>query len=202
MKWEITLENKGKATLNEVKFIFEQAEKQLRETINGSNLIVTRTTMLLSVVIAILSALIGCIFSKFNSNEIDSILITAILLSIYLFCQTIYLAKNIKGQDYWFIGSEPDRLLHDYFFQTFPNKEEREIQIYISEIEYYQERIENNKKINVLRWNRFNNSIKSIVYYLPIITILLYIIIRLFFSQFAIIRTIHLFATFIRIWFY
>ena len=184
MKWQIGSENEKKTTLEEAKFIFSQAEKALRETINGSNLIVTRTTILLSIVVGLLSALIGYSINKWNSNKIDDIFITSSLLSCYLFWLTTYLIKNIKGQDYMSMGSEPDKLLHDYYFQKFPENKEREIQNYISEIKNYQERIENNKSINNLRWKIFHNSIKYIVYYLPAISVFLYTLIHFTFLLF------------------
>jgi hypothetical protein len=174
--WQISQENEKKLTLEEAKFIFSQAEKQLRESINNSNSIVTRTTILFTVIVGLLSALIGYTINKMDTGMDYKLCIISLVSSLYLFCVAYYVIKNIKGQDYMSMGSEPNMLFHDYYFQTYPNKEEREVQNYISEIKNYQERIVNNKKVNNSRWNRFHNSI-NYLFCFPVIAVGLYFII-------------------------
>ena len=84
-KWQGNVANKEKLTLNDAKFLFEQAEKFLKDSVENSNLIVTRTSSLITLLAGTLVALIGFVISKFNIRSIDALSITAMIGIVYVY---------------------------------------------------------------------------------------------------------------------
>lgn len=188
-KWAVKAEYENKLTLADVKFILEQAEKHLKETTAVSTLIVSRATTLITISAGLLSGLVGYSINRWQSNQqMDALLITAILSIGYLFWVIYTLYVNIKGQDYCEVGSEPKSLVADSFFDPYfdstdeitrkEKDEERTREFYLCEINSYQERIECNKRINKVRWVKFNRSLWCIIY-TPLFLAITYFLISL-----------------------
>ncbi len=103
----------------EAKFIFDQAEKQLRETSDAGNLVVSRTTNLLTLVSGILIALIGYLITKWQTIfQINPLTITSLLGICCLLIALYKLTNNLIGKDYAVSGSEPKHLFVDLFFNS------------------------------------------------------------------------------------
>jgi hypothetical protein len=145
-------------TKDEAKFILEQSEKQLKETIDTGNIVVTRTTTLLTIAAGLLTALVGFSINRWETklHAWDTLLQLSCIVAIYILAVIIVLSLNIFGHTYYTTGSEPKPLLHDTFF-SYPDttNEQRIIHYYRNEFFQYQGRIEKNKRLNRKRWRKF-----------------------------------------------
>ncbi len=164
------------------KFIFDQAEKQVKETSDAGNNIVTRSTTLLTLIAGLLIALFGYGFSQWFalSKQFDHIVystfLTCIYTGVYLFIIIVLLTYNLFGKDYAIIGSEPKSLFKDLFFDK--NKaDDIIIHFYVSEFVQYQQRIATNKEINNSRWKKYHLALIMIVI-VPVIIFLIFVIIN------------------------
>lgn len=174
-KWQGNVANKEKLTSDDAKFLFDQAEKFLKDSVENSNLIVTRTSSLITLLAGTLIALIGFVITKFNLKNIDALTIAAIIGVIYVYILIYNAFENTKPQVYLIAGALPKDLFADAFFIDGIIDEKRIIHFYVSEIENYQFKIEKNNEINKIRWNRYARLLKAIVY-LPLILAAAYII--------------------------
>lgn len=170
-------DNLDKLELKEAEFLFSQAEKQLKETGDIGNLVVTRATTLITLVSGLLIGIIGYAFSRWQtSSYVDNIMYTCGFVALYLCLIILLLAVNILGKDYRIIGSEPKSLFVDTFFKGLVPESKRIIHFYVSESINYQGRIEKNKKTNETRWKLFNTSLIMVIT-TPITIPLIYLIV-------------------------
>src|SRR4051794_6448256 len=114
--WQGKVENKEKLTKEDAKFLFEQAEKFLKDTVETSNTIVTRTNTLITILAGSLVAFMGYIISRLHDNNMDSQLITAAFGTLYLYVLIFYSFENTKPKTYLIPGSLPKDLFVDAFF--------------------------------------------------------------------------------------
>ncbi len=158
--WEAKLENKKKLVLDDVKYIFDQAEKFLIDINESHKLVVDRTNTLLVLYTTIISALIGFNIDRIESNSLyDNITNSIWILITYLIIGIILLVRNIRPTNYMGIGTPPINLFDDIFFKDSIPKKDRIIRMYVSEIERYQFRIQKNSIINNKKWKIFTISI-------------------------------------------
>lgn len=75
--WEIDERLGDKISLADAKFIFEQAEKQLKDTIEASQLVTTRMTSIITLTAGLMSAMGGYAFTKYK--EIDTEILIALV---------------------------------------------------------------------------------------------------------------------------
>lgn len=68
----------------EAKFIFEQAEKMLKNTLDTNTLIMVRATTLITVTSTLLITLFGFLINRFDMNKMDNLFITGVAGIIYL----------------------------------------------------------------------------------------------------------------------
>ncbi len=114
-KWRPKEENENKLNTEEAKFIFDQAEKQLKDTIETSQIIISRTGALVTITVAITSAIIG--YAITNRATLGyNLIVTAYAGVFYLFLLGCFLAVIIKPTTYHTVGSCPKDLHHDNFF--------------------------------------------------------------------------------------
>ena len=162
----------------EAKFVFEQAEKHLKETAEVGNLVVTRATTLITLVSGLLIALIGYSFNRWQTiHYFDDLLKICAITIGYLFVIIFMLASNILGKDYSVVGSEPKALLIDMFFSGAVSDAKRLIHFYVSETVQYQGRIEKNKQTNKNRWILYNISLIMVIT-IPIVAGIIFIIVN------------------------
>jgi hypothetical protein len=146
IRWQVCEKYFDKIEIEDAKFIYEHAEKQLQDGIDTSAIITARTTTLLTVVVAIFTAVIGFIISKLNDcTKIDDLLITSILSIIYLFIICLKLKKNIKGVENQVVGAPPQSFFTESFYGEGIDKNQKLIRLYVNEFESYQVRLEKNK---------------------------------------------------------
>jgi hypothetical protein len=151
-------ENLERLTETEAKFIFDQAEKLLKETNDSGTLVTARTTSLLTLTSGFLIALIGFSINRWETkNHLwDILLIIAMSISVYILFCVFILSLNIFGFVYSALGSEPKPFLNDTFF-SYPDTEgkQRIIHYYRNEFIQYQNRIDKNKRLNIKRWRNY-----------------------------------------------
>jgi hypothetical protein len=147
---------------SEAKFIFEHAEKMLKDTLDTNTLIVTRVTTLTTVTSTLLIALFGFSIGRFDIHKTDTLFITGVVGIFYLFIIAVMLFLNIRPNSYYSVGAEPK----DFFNRALINKNNasyRMISFYVNEIHEYQKRILCNKYVNNKRWRLYKISLSMLV---------------------------------------
>jgi hypothetical protein len=175
--WEIPSEYVARMEIQDAKFIFEHTEKLLKDTVDTSAVVVARSTVLISIAVAILTALIGYSINRWDTNKsFDNLLITALISAAYMVvvCFTIY--QNIKPHTYGTVGAEPDLFFRENFYSEEIQKEQRQIYLYANEIEQYLKRIKLNKGTNTKRWQLFTSCSRLLIA-TPLIMVLAYVIV-------------------------
>ena len=177
--WRLSEENSKKLEFDDVEFAFSQAEKQLIGTLKEADVIITRTSILLTVAFGFVASIIGFVINEVESGRSNYCLIIVSVFSIfYLLALTLNLLKNFKGHIYQAVGSEPILLLDQYYLIKYPDLKERKVVVLLSEIKNYQKRIDTNKKINTQRWDTFKCSLNMMVFS-PFLLASIYIIIKI-----------------------
>jgi hypothetical protein len=184
VEWRLNDENKEKLDQSDIDFAFEQAEKQLEGTVKEADILVSRTSILMSVILGLVASFTGYSISQFEAEKTNVVLLTTSILSIiYLAFPTFNLIQNFRGHRYGTIGSEPILLLDEYYLIKHPDKSIRIVKMKFKEISEYQKRIEINKKTNILRWAKFNYSLNGMVYF-PFYLVISFIVIKIIFNLF------------------
>jgi hypothetical protein len=148
-------ENEGLVTDEELQFIFNQSEKLLIETVGSGESVLSRSIILLSILLAIATSEIGYILTVITTEPTPSkMLATVTVLLIYTLFALYKLSFNLFGKQYKLIGSQPKDYLHNWYYK---NKFEklRIKAMMIAEIRSYQDRIDINNGVNKIRWNCF-----------------------------------------------
>ncbi len=154
-QWLGSVSNKEKLTIEDAKFIFEQAEKILADSVTNSEDIVDRTGTLITLLSGALIAFASYIIANHNAGFKDKVLDAAIAGSIYSFILVFVSFENTKPRIYQIPGSLPKDLFVDAFFVNGIQSDKRIIHFYVSEFENYQFRIETNSELNKIRWRRY-----------------------------------------------
>lgn len=174
------------SNIDQLKFIFEQAEKQLKDSVEDSNSIVARATTLLTLMSGILLLILGFLITKlkpanfqiFHTLKIPDIIrehplpVTAFIVAIYLFWVIYGVSRNLISTSYYTIGSEPKDLFVRGYYNNQATDAERLLMYYAGEIKDYQKRIDNNKVLNELRWKKLNKSIRRSIFSFPLAAII------------------------------
>jgi hypothetical protein len=140
----------------EAEFILTHAEKQIKELLDTSLLIVSRSTTLLTIIIGIKVGLIGFSISRWeDQHRWDELLFTASWGIGYLFVMTFILLDNFLPRSYLIPGAEPKDFFDNKEVFMESNSEYRLTAIYINEIREAQVKINFNKTTNEKRWKVF-----------------------------------------------
>lgn len=179
VKNKIIMEQKNISTISpdnystdHLKFVFYQAEKRLEDSNKSYEYITTKTVTILSVTIAILTALSSYSFLNLDIHGVFSPKVTtAVLASIYVFVILLSLARNVKSFEYHPLGSSPDKL-----YVEIPNgatKEQFFSDILYSEIKNYNKRIAENYDFNTKRVSRLDSAI-SLLVFMPVFSLIVF----------------------------
>ncbi len=179
-EWVPSDENIEKCSTEQAKFIFEQGEKLLKDITDTNVLIVTRTTTLITITVGFMLALVGFLFSRYIKVEtlVDAELITCFLTILYIFNLCRILVKNIQGQEYHVVGTEPKKLFTDPYFDEEQTQGEKMKFFYINEIAVCQDKIKMNIQTNDKRWALFNRALQSLLY-TPLIIVFFFILVKI-----------------------
>lgn|GEM_PF-1412910 len=173
--WTGNVTYKAMLTKEDVKFIFEQAEKMLKDSIDTSNIIAARTNTLITIITGSLIAFISYVITRLKNTDFDHLAFIGIAATAYLFVLAFLAFENTKQTSYLAPGSAPRDLLTNTIFDQAISKEERIIHLYISEYENYQFRIEKNTELNKKRWKRYDSILQALLF-LPIGMLIIYLL--------------------------
>ena len=150
----------NRVSLEDVKFIFNQAEKRLDDTVKTGESIASKTMSMITLMVGVLVALCGFMISDWkNLLSATHKDYAAVIGSLYILGLYIYMIKNVLPSRYFVLGSEPEELMIPQFFDGMVQQDKITILIYMSEIENYNLRIEQNLEINTKRLTRYRFSI-------------------------------------------
>jgi hypothetical protein len=165
-----------RVSLEDVKLIFSQAEKRLDDTIKTGESIASKTMSMITLMAGVLIALSGFIISDWKgagaATHKDYL---AIIGALYTFGLLVYVINNVLPNKYYVLGSDPEELMIPQFFDSAVPQGKITIFIYMSEIENYNLRIEQNLRVNTGRWTRYRLSVISFLL-LPVVLGIGYII--------------------------
>jgi len=161
-------------SLDDVKFVFAQAEKRLDDTVKRGELIANRTITLMTLMTGVLIALSGFFVSNWNGWPVlNAKTLVSFVGAIYMLSIVTYMLKNILSNEYYVLGSKPRELMSPNFYSPFLSSDRIVIFMYMSEIESYDFRIDHNSKINDASWKRFRHSLIAL-WLMPMILGILY----------------------------
>lgn len=155
-----------------LKFVFTQAEKRLEDSCKSYEYTTTKTVVVLSVSVGLLSASLAYLFSNIDFNGIFCPkLATVVFLSLYIFSLIITSSFNIFSFKYQPSGSYPEDLYIEH-----PNGMEERVfykKVLHEEITSYNDRINYNYDKNKARVKRLDFVIGALVV-MPIFLVVFY----------------------------
>lgn len=163
--WRHNLKNWENVNKDVYKFCFEQSEKRLKDVLDDSEKITSRTYSLIGILIPVLSVCLGIVLKsilmKSEFGFIGGICIISILiLGVCLF----FLASIIKKREVWFSGTEPQDILLSHYVEIDTLVDDEPLKyMYLSEMEQIQHKIESNKSSNEKRIGIFSKCLTTIV---------------------------------------
>lgn len=174
--WTIPENLQGKATLEQLKYIYERASKRLGDTKRSDERVTGRTTILLGFIITILTGISGHTFNLIANHSTDCRqIVVSIFCVIYLYIIIIYLKTNLKSQKTFNEGTAPKKLFIEYFIKDDKKDEENLKNFYEGELTNMQWSIDANNKTNGVKWDKFDYSLYAIIF-MPIIAGIIYLI--------------------------
>jgi hypothetical protein len=151
----ISREHIEKIAENEAKFLLDHAEKALKDTLENNNLIVGRTTTLLTITVGMMTELAGFAITMWSACNLDAMIWTAFIVLLYLYITTIFMVDNVQPKKYIIIGAAPSDFFNNNFFGNAFAEKDRLKYFYLNEVHNIQKRITENKTTNERRWTRF-----------------------------------------------
>lgn len=117
--WLPAISDVSHVSLDDGKFIFAQAEKMLDDTIKVYDATTTKSLSVLTIINVILVAQVGFFFKDFSiAGTFDPKLATILLGCAYLMYNTFFLVKNVRPNTYKMMGSHPEKLFVNEFFDN------------------------------------------------------------------------------------
>ena len=175
---KFSVKNVKNCELDELKFVFSQAEKLMSETDNTFNSHTKKSVTILSFLIAICVGLLSYFFTENDFSGVFSpTLFTVLFLAATSLGIAIYISLNIKTTVWNSSGSEPSKLLNSIFYERKSKNKDYSVikgMIY-SELINYEKRITFNFAKNTIKATRINISIIGLIL-LPILGLICYLI--------------------------
>jgi hypothetical protein len=171
--WNAELSNWKSVSKDMYKYFLDSSEKRLKEILDESEKITTRSYSLLAFVIPVVSLSISSlVMGKVEFNF--SLFLNLICLGSS--CYVIYvLVKLVNAREVWYLGTEPIDIVNDSFttHETL-TQEELEKALYLSEIEQIQHKITCNKVVNDERIEDFKECLITSVIVLSVTLVVIY----------------------------
>jgi hypothetical protein len=153
----IEVENFGVVSANAMRFVFEQAEKRLKSTLDMADRITVRAYAVLVLLVPCLSAVIGIFRNDLKGcTNAEWLLLMCCVVGLCVVLMLI--VKIIYPRDMHQLGREPKVIaLPEYYENPDYPHEESYVLLLTFEIEDYQSRIDymekqNSKRIYLLKW--------------------------------------------------
>jgi len=177
-RWKIAVSNENNVTIEDVKFIYSQAEKRLDDTIKTGETIASKTTTILTLMTGIIVGVSAYIVNKWEGlTSVDNKIIVSTIAIIYVALVLVYMIRNVLPNHYHVAGSLPKDLFSDVYFNDSVDRNKQTIYLYMSEIENYQFRIEKNGTVNDERWSKYIGSIIALLI-MPFLLAILYVVLE------------------------
>jgi hypothetical protein len=138
------------AKLEDLKFVFSQVEKRVKETADDGDKINSKSLTILGVCLTVLTALIAFIMTKFSIYNVP-LMGASIYLIVMLVNVCTILRPNIYPVKYRSVGSYPSDLMVDAMFEDQGDGQTTEWRMIYSEILAYEERVILNNHNNDVR---------------------------------------------------
>ncbi len=172
--WFLTDEQIIKVSQDELNFIYQHCEKELKDTIDTAGIITSKTTTLLTVTVGLLAALIGYSLNRWEKViELDAFMISSLEGCGYLFMLSILLSFNIIPRTYYALGGDPKTFFSEQLFK-YRKAKTRIKMYYINEIESYRRRTLMNINMNRERQMMYKTCYIGLVL-TPVVFILVYL---------------------------
>lgn len=160
--FELPIDDFRNLKLEELKFIYEQSEKRLKDAKDSDHLIQVRTAGFMTAIVALLVVIFNMIISKWTS-DIKLIIANKIIFTIvFLLCSSLlwalyYLINNFSHRSYHYVGNSPK-----WYWETIKKSDNMDIrkEMIIDDLKYYQTRIESFWKNYDRRYHNFNFAVK------------------------------------------
>ncbi len=165
MELKISKETWDKIGPDEAKFIFSQGDKLLKETLQTSDAIVSRSTTLMTVIIGAMTTLIGFIATSISKGTFNELVLTSIIAVGYLYFVSYDLHKNLKSREYMYAGTLPGIFLNEEFYKESSDTTSREKSFHLTEALNYQDRIKTNIKVNNERFKLMDACMTRLFYF-------------------------------------
>lgn len=166
--WEADVKDWEKVSIDSYKFIIEQAKERLNEVIEESQAITKNGMTILLSYIALLSAILGYIFSTKLSGKNDAFTILVVImiaaLSAYVFS---LLFKLILPKDVFYKGSPPKETFFKEVFEGLTPEEGYKSLLY-NELERIQDKIERMEDSNKRRCDNYKKMLKISLLFIAI----------------------------------
>ncbi len=158
-KWVIKDSEIETFQLDDLKFVFQQVEKRLQDTLDTNNLITNRINLLLTLLMGLIITLAGYGFKKIiEEPENIGVLTYMCFVSASYYLIIVYLLyRDLFPHKYAVPGEIATKLIDQYFLEK--NESIRIKYLYGLQIDTYQFRIDNNKAINESKWKRYESSL-------------------------------------------
>jgi len=175
MPWSIDQSlNIDRVSMEELKLIFNQAEKRLDSTTKDGETIASRTMSMITLMAGLLIGLSGYTISIWRGFAALTIKDwVAIVGCLYLLGLLIYVISNVMANRYSLAGSEPEHLVNSTYEDDEIPRNKMLLLLYLNEIENYNDRIANNSALNRRGWRRYRISVKLLLCF-PFALALLY----------------------------
>lgn len=175
MAWTIDQSiNIDRLSMDELKLIFNQAEKRLDDTIKQGESIASKTMSMITLMAGLLIALSGYIISIWKGfSALTTKDWVGIVGCLYLLGLLIYAINNIMTYHYSIAGSPPEELMNSAYADKDIPRSKMLLLLYMDEIESYNLRIAINTTLNRRRWRRYRISVRLFLFF-PLVLALLY----------------------------
>ena len=161
--WKTDIQNWHDVEIDELKFVFYQAEKQFDDILKSFEGTTSKSTSLITLLSGLVVTQAAYVFMNLDIKGIfDPKLCTAFVSCIYSIILLRYIMNNILPTKVYSIGSDPKDLFTQKFFNESLGKEKLKY-LYANEIENYSKRINYNNALNSTRLFRFRRSIILLV---------------------------------------
>ena len=182
--WKTDIKNWSVIEIDELKFVFYQAEKQFDDILKSFEGTTNKSTSLITLVSGLVVTQAAYFFINLDIKGIfDYKLCTVFISCMYSIILLRYIMNNILPTKLYSIGSDPKDLFTRKFFDESLGKEKLKY-LYANEIENYSKRINYNNSLNSARLSRFRRSIILLVCQ-PIVCLFFYLFIAIIAPRFG-----------------
>jgi predicted PurR-regulated permease PerM len=182
--WTADIDNVQNVALDDLKFIFNQAEKLLDDSIKNFDATTSKSISLITLSATLLTALAAYFFVNLDPHgNFSPKLATVMTCCIYTTAVLIQFIYIVLPKSYNPVGSFPQDLYKDHMFSDEIKNRKRDtnsttLYLYLNEFENYNCRIVQNNRLNESRLKTFNRA-AIMICSMPLVGLLVYLLLVL-----------------------